>query len=448
MIELIGYLLAAAAGIVFSVFFLRDSRVRFVSVFFLVVSLSLKTEHASNSLLDYIAAAIFTGSFIYIIIKKKIIDRQPIVSDPLFIFYSLFLVWGLLLGIISIFIGNVSIEKWYRDVLLFISPLFLIPAFFEEMRTEKKNIDNVFGWCILSMWLIIFLVSIIRIRSSVATAFYAYELGRVRIDNFNGSFMCLVFLSLSFITTGAKRWLMLGGIIISSISLFLTFGRAVEAATILSLPIIFLFAEPFERRQGLRFVRFSFAILIPLFILAFFSIPLFRIAILLGIEKLFSSVNIKTDASMYGRYVEWRSALKTIFTLPLTGKGFGSEFLNYGWLGGYSFTSNYIHNAFYAVLLRTGIIGVILLAIPSFGFVFKGFKYLRNKYLTLREKAYLRAAMATMVIVAINGYTTPIFIQRDEVIYIALFWCFIMNLQWKISDRKRIVRDELFPQTV
>src|SRR5205814_2043711 len=127
---------------------------------------------------------------------------------------------------------------------------------------------------------------------------------------------------------------------------------------------VFLLADRNERKRGVRFMLLFAATLLPLFLFAFFFIPLFHISVLLGIQKFFSSANLKSDISMYGRYVEWRYILKPISSSFITGQGFGATYWLYGWLSGYSMESAFTHNAFFAVMLRTGIVGFILLLVP------------------------------------------------------------------------------------
>jgi len=140
---------------------------------------------------------------------------------------------------------------------------------------------------------------------------------------------------------------------------------------------------------------------------------------------------------MYNRYVEWRYALKEIISSPIIGHGFGATFWDYNWVVGFSERTGYIHNAGLAILLKSGLVGLILLLIPCIGYFLKGLQYLKSTFLTAKEKAYLRASIATMLFIVIMGYTTPVFLQRDESIYIALYWCFIISIEHEITERQK-----------
>lgn len=436
MIEIILLILSAVFGLGYILLFIKDSRVRFISVFAVLILLGLKSEHGTSSLLDYAAAGLFTGSFLYLIVKRNFIQSRPMLPNPLFIFFSLFLVWGIIVGLLWNFAGEVKFESWYRDTLLFISPMFLLPVLYNEMLEEHQKADHIFRWSILVLWIVVFFATIIKIRSNYMNALYAYEIGMARYDDINGGFMILLFLSLGMITTGKKTLLLLGGLSISALSLFLTFGRTSWIATILLAPSIFFLGDRFERKIGLRFIFRIFIILIPVLVLAFFFIPLFKLVVLMAVNKFFTSANLGTDPSMYNRYVEWRIVIKKILSQPLASYGFGTSFWDYSWITGVSFEFGYSHNMVLAVLLKSGLVGLILLFIPYIGYFIKGIKNVKNKLLTGKERAYLRAAICTLLFTAVMGYTGSVFLQRNMSLYVALFWCFITEIEYKIANRK------------
>jgi len=439
MIEIIEYILIAAFGIGFIVLYTKDSRVRFISVFAMVVVLSLKSERNAFSFLEYSAAALFTGSFLFAIVKKKFIENRPFTPNPLFIFYSIFLVWGICIGAIGIGTGSINIERWYRDTLLFISPLFLLPVLYSEMIEEHRDAERILWWCVVCLWIIMFVASVVKIRNNVVEAFYAYQIGRTGYDAINGGFMVFIFLSLGMMAvTAKKRWLFLGGFLISLLSLFLTFVRTSWVSTLLFLPVVIFLGERSERKRGMRFGLLVIATILILFFSAFLLIPFVRLYSQLALQKFSSSANLGTDVSLYNRFVEWRYAFKQIMTSPITGTGFGATYWDYDWLMGVSREAGYIHNAWFAVLLRTGIVGLTLISIPCIGYFMKGLRLVKSTFLTVKEKAYLRAGIASELFVLIIGYTGSLFLQRGMVIYIAIYWCFIDNLAYKIGERKKL----------
>ena len=437
IITLIEYLLVAAAAVWAAVLFFRDARVRFLSVLALMVVLGLRTERDPNSILEYLAAALFTGSLLYIIIKHKFIDHTPFVPSSLFIFFSLYLVWGGVVGLTQVIGGGTGIERWYRDLLLFVCPLFLLPVFYYEIIKEKYDAEKILLGCLFSLWIIISVASIVKMRHNVVQAFYLYEIGTARIDNINAGFMIFVFFSLAMITEGKKRWLLLVGLILSIATLAVSFGRTAWIATIVLLPVVFFLGDKKEKIRGLQFMLMACAVILPLFAAAFFLIPLVRLTTVVAVDKLLSSSHLGTDLSMYNRYVEWRYALHHIVDSPIAGFGFGASFADYDWLRGFARQTPYIHNAGLTIMLKTGVIGVILISIPCIGYFLKGMKYFKGKFLDVREKAFLRAGIGLMLFALILGYTTPVFIERDESLYIALFWCFIIGIEHKITERQK-----------
>src|SRR5207237_7576007 len=116
------------------------------------------------NLTDYLAAAIFTGGLIFEIIKKKIFEHRPFIPSALFVSFSLFLVWGTIVGMIGVFCGTVGIEQCYRDLLLFICPLFLLPIFYFEVLEESGNEEKIMAWSIFILWIVITTGSVVKIR--------------------------------------------------------------------------------------------------------------------------------------------------------------------------------------------------------------------------------------------------------------------------------------------
>ncbi|MEP7233913.1 MAG: O-antigen ligase family protein [Ignavibacteriota bacterium] len=437
ILDALPYLLLAAIGVVFCTYFVRDSRVRFVSVLASVVLLAMKSEHGTVSILDILAGGLYSGGFLLVLLKKKFIRSIPFTPSATFIYFSIFLLWGVTISLVNIVDGTVLPEQSYRDLLLLICPLFLLPVFYSEILEEFGNSDQIFKWCILLLWIVVFCATILKMRNNVAEAYYAYQIGVARYDNINAGFMILLFFSLAMITQGTRRLLLAIGVIISLIGLFLTFGRTSWVATLVLLPVVIVLGKGVQVKRGITFGILVLGILIPTFAFMYFAFPIVRTASLLGLQKFFTSSHLKTDISMYNRYVEWRYAFKHILTFPMTGSGFGGMFWDYDWLAGISHYRGYIHNAAIIVLLKSGLVGSILLFTPCVVFFVKGFRYLRSSLLTIREIAYLRAGVAVMLFTLFTGYTGSLFFQRDMVLYIALFWCYIIGLEHKIGLRSQ-----------
>jgi O-antigen ligase len=148
-------------------------------------------------------------------------------------------------------------------------------------------------------------------------------------------------------------------------------------------------------------------------------------------------MNMKTDLSMQGRYIEWEQVMNAVTQMPITGHGFGGRYANFNWFAGYTYITGYTHSGYLGLLFKTGVVGVILMAIPFIGYLVFGLKRLRHKMLTLTERAYLRAGVALMIFIAILGYTGNIFIQREMSVYIALYWCFCVQIDMRLRERQR-----------
>jgi hypothetical protein len=443
VMDMLPYLLAGVGAVVIAVLFVKDSRVRFVLVFGLVVLLSLKTEHGTFSPLDYAAAAVFTGSFLYIIIKRKLIQAGPVSPSPAFMWYNVYLLWGFFIGLIGVVSGVVQVESWLRDTLLFISPLFLLPVFFAEIAEEFPHPERVLGVCIIALWIVVFSFSLLKIRSNVVSAYYYYQIGNARYDDVNSSFMLYLFVSLAMLGIPKYRFWILCGALLSLIGLLVTFGRMAWVVDVILIPLMVLVGSRQDRKNGIKFLTLFISTVVLGAVLAFFVLPLFKAFALIAADKFVSAGNIRTDPSLYNRYVEWRYAWKDISSVPLTSHGFGSSFWDYDWLRGKFLFTTFTHSAALLTILKSGIVGLIILIIPLISYFLKGIRYLRNKFVTPFEKALLRAGIVTMIFVGLIGYTTALFTQRSIVMYIALYWCYIIALEMKVNKRIIISKEKI-----
>ncbi len=432
------YLIASIFAIIGAILFLKDSRIRFALTITLIFVLQIEPPETEITILGYIAGVIFGGGILLEILKKKIISHTPLTNSKFFTYFSFFLFWNVGLGIIGILSGEYTFLAWLKESLLW-APLFLIPIYSLEIVKKYQNHESFFSIVILCLWLAVTLATVLKIKSNLTQAVYLFEIGVARYDTTNGAFMMLIFLSLGMILH--KKWwtLLTIGFFISFISLLLTFGRTAWVAGVGFLPFILLLGNRIERKQGYKFTVTLIFFGALGFILLYFSIPIVRVGTGFIFGKLFSSTHLKTDPSMYNRYIEWARILKAIYNLPISGYGFGATFYNYDWLLGISRFSAYTHNAYLSVIFKSGIVGFILLMTAYIGFFVRGLSLMKEKLITGRERAYLRAGCVVILYTTVIGYTGNVFYQREMMLYIAIFWSFCVCIQERVNIRKEIV---------
>ncbi len=424
------YLPLLPITIVSGYLFIRDPRVRFASTLGIIMLLQV---FETATFLQYIAAAIFNGGLLLVVIERKLFQNRKVSPTTLLLPFSLFLLWGSGVGLLNIILGGVRFEQWYRELLIW-APLFLMPVYYQDIIERKLNPEQFLKWSLLLLWIAVFLASYMKIRNNLVQAAYLFQIGISRYDTINGAFMMFIFLSLAMLEEKKNRLLLLGGFLFSVGSLILTFGRTAWFASVMFMPVVMLLGNKGERKNGRGFVWLLLGCVALFGIVGYIYIPSVKLALNFFWSKITSVSLGAGDASMYNRYIEWNGLLHYIKDLPLTGGGFGATFKNYNWLSGITGQAHYTHSGYLGIILKTGIVGFILLFIAVIGYVIKGMKFLRDKRLTPTERAYIRAGIATMFYTAVIAYTGNVFYQREMMMYIAFYWCYCIGIEHKLKQ--------------
>lgn len=428
--DTLSYLPLLPIAIISGYLFIRDPRVRFASTLGMIMLLQV---FETAIFLQYAAAAIFNGGLLLVIIERRLLQNRKVTPSTLLLPFSLFLLWGSGVGLLNIMLGGVRFEQWYREILLW-APLFLMPIYYQDIIERKLNPEQFLKWSLLLLWIAVFLASYMKIRNNLVQAAYLFQIGISRYDTINGAFMMFIFLTLAMLVEKKNRLVLLAGFFFSVASLILTFGRTAWFASVMFMPVVILLGNKVERKNGWRFVWLILGCAVVFGVVGYIYIPTVKLALNFFWSKVTSVSLSAKDASMYNRYIEWNGLLHYVKDLPLTGGGFGATFKNYNWLLGITGQAHYTHSAYLGVVLKTGIVGFILLFISVIGYVVKGVKFLRDKRLTPTEKAYVRAGIATMLYTAVIGYTGNVFYQREMMMYIAFYWCYCIGIEYKLKQ--------------
>ncbi len=423
------YILIATGGIYFAYLFFGDVRLRFAATLGIIFLLQL---YESKVILAFIAAAVYGGGFIIILVKRKFMERQTLTNSALFIPFAISLLWSACIGLIGVGNGEIEFEYWIRELLLW-SPLFLLPIYYSEIVEKDLHPEQFLSRCLIFWWGAVFIAEVVKVKESFTQSLFLFQVGVRRLDPVSGVFMMFVFLSLAMIISDRRRLLLLGGFFLSVISMLLSFARTSWVAVVPLIPFVIFFGNRVERKQGLKFILMLIIFGVFFLIFGYFYIHVIQIGILFIGSKFLSVVHPKTDASLYGRYVEWRYVMQAIINSPLAGYGLGSRFEMYNWFGGFMMKSGYSHSTYLSILYKSGIIGTILLFIPFIGYFLRGIQYMRNSILTQKERAYMRVGVVLMIFMMITGYTGNIFFQRELMLYVAFYWCYCMQIEYKLK---------------
>jgi O-antigen ligase len=431
------YFVMGSIGIYFLFLYIEYIQIRFISTIGIMILLNIMPE---NMVLPYIGAALFTGGLIYVLLRK-LMDHQSLTGSPLFIPFCLFIFWSAGIGLFGVISGIVEIEYWYRELLLF-APLFLLPIYYSEMVEADLHAEQILKLCVVTLSVIIFIIEIIEIKQNLSQSFFIFQVATRRVDQVSGALMMFIFLSLAMITTSKRRFLLLGVFFIGVASLILSFSRTAWVAAIMLLPFVVLVGNRKERKSGYVF-SIMFLIISGLFLFyGYYNIRAVHLGVLFIVSKISTAGHMQTDLSMYNRFVEWRQILRAIGDSPIIGYGLGATFNDYSWLGGVNVRAGFTHNTYLGVLLKSGIVGMILLYTTYIGYMVKGFFYMRNKLLTEKEQAYMRAGVALMLFLTILGYTGSIFFQRGMTVYVALYWCYYIQIEKKIGRAQQSINSK------
>lgn len=427
-------MLFGVVGIIGLLWMMNDPRVRFISI--LVVVLIHQVYATNPAIKEYTGAVVFVYGVIDIFIRRKLWRRLPLAPSPLYFGFLLFFAWGTIIGFFGILDGSISVEIWIRELLTY-APFLLLPIYYVEIIDAGYDEWRLLVRYIILLWMVVFVLEVIKIRSNLAQAVYLFQLGVARFDTNINPFMMFLVLSAAMTLPRKKRSLLIVGFLLAVVSLILAFMRTAWVWGFLSLPLVLLLGKKSERKQGFRFMLWVLCIGVVALTIGYFFIPGVRLGITYVLIKFSgATVGAKSDISLYNRFVEWRAVTAAIADAPLTGHGFGALYSDYDWLLGISKMYHYTHNAYLGLLLKTGIIGMVLIMIPYVGYFVKGIGYYFSNYITQSERIYMRAALVFIFFLSLSGYTINIFFERTHSFHIALFWSFCIGLEYKIRQRK------------
>jgi O-antigen ligase len=421
--------LCVAPIVLFAAFYLVKAESTVLALLVLTLTLiQLKSAHGEFTVYDALVGAFLVGTLFVLFIRRLSVPEKYTIGSTYYILFILYVVWISAVGIANLLFAKTTIEWWLRDLLL-LSPLLIVPALFLSMDLTSKRDRRIFFGAMVFNWILCFFISVVRLRASFLEVTYLFEVSYSLINGLNGPFMLIVFFNLFLVEKQKKRArYYLAGIIISIVAVVLVHNRTFWIVTPIGLLLSVLTSEKAERRKAYRlFFRLTFFFLLLGGIL-YLAFPILQIMLKLFIAFFLSSSNVRTDASLIGRYIEWRHIWSAIQDSPIIGYGVGSTYHTYNWFGGYFYDSGYTHNGYLGVLQRGGIIGFILLFSAYLGFIKKGWGLMRSKLLTSIDRALLRSGVAILVLLLLAMNTANLFSHRDILMYIGLIWGYILYL--------------------
>jgi O-antigen ligase len=413
------------------------SEIILLSAFILSLTLiEFKTEHGTSSVsvFDALVGSIVLATIFGLLVKRVSLAQKFSAESNSYRIFLIFFVWAAFIGIYNILFSDTRFESWFREILL-LSPLLVIPPIVSSINRNEKKMIRIFEATILLKWIITFIAALIKVRSSSLVATYLFEVGYAKFDTLSGPFMLFIFFCLYISEKkGKKNYFYLAGIFISVISTILTWNRTMWVLGIIGIPILVFFSFKEERKKAYSFFLKILSLGAVLFSALYLVIPFIRIILTFFFLHLLTSTQLTTDLSFRGRYIEWRYVFDAIKASPIVGFGFGSSYHVYNWFEGYHAIVGYTHNGYLGILLKSGMIGFILLFTAYFCFIIKGIILLRTKIITKKERAFIRSGITILVLLLVAMNTENIFNHRPMLVYIGIIWGYFLYIERTASE--------------
>ena len=399
----------------------------------IIIAVKLRSKQSEISLIDIAAGILMTGILFSFLFQKKLLLRKSLVPHSAIFLVILFALWTSGISLLNIITDKTTVESWYREFLTF-SPLIFIPILFNGVVEKNEGSLKLFVKFLLVLWFIEEIASVLLIKQSMHDAVFLYQTGRAVFDVLGSSVMIFIFLSLSSAESNIKkRKYYIIGILISIIGLLLTFNRTGWIMTIILVFVMLITTpKPLRKNRNSTIIPIFFILLIGTASLLLLF-PIFQLIAKWATYKFITASNLKTDASLYNRYVEWRYVWQQILSTPISGVGFGGQFKDYVWITGNTVYSFYTHSGVLGILLKSGIVGLILLLTAYIRFFVIGCKLLFARALTDMERALVRAGLFVILLISLHSLTLNPFMHREILWYLGLVWAYYIYLEQKVK---------------
>jgi hypothetical protein len=392
-------------------------------------------------IVDILAGLAMGGVLLVWWIRLLLIERVSLTYTVPQLFASLYIAWGLFIGVGGILWWNNSLNDWVRELLI-MSPLLVVPMLYVRLFEAGSAAEVKFQRFIFFATISIMVVSIAKYIIAVKQSSFAYEISRLAADQ--SPSLIMILMCVAFALYKVKELGFATRLIISMIGvglLILSGYRTMWVTTALGIMIMFFMTHRRQWQGGLKFILSLGGILAAVGTYMFFTIRIFEVFVMMTFNRLVSTTAISTDGSLVNRYIETAIVEQNILRSPLVGYGFGAKFQTFDWLRGYSYLTGYSHNGYFFVAFKAGLIGFALIFTAYFWFMVKAFKLARNQYESARTRAIATVAFCYFCCLLVANLTINIFGERNTMIWLGLFWSFIMVRE--LAARKRASTDGL-----
>lgn len=349
-------------------------------------------------------------SFLYLgttFIKDAIIKSPKLSAGSVFTFSIVLLVF--VAALYGLLIGN-PVFGVFSEFTYYL-PLFLLAAIY--LSEPKQEDVNAAVFAMLSAGVIVSINNMINYQQIILQATMVWKVEKARVANgemllvFN---LIYLFTSDYFKNKGLNWFLIRFGIIgIHLIALVISQSRGYWILCIGSLALFILFSD----------VKVKFK----LFLIGTFTVPFLAVIIFnyySEMELVFNGIlkriesftSLSRDTSLLERYIEYEQIKEMLIQNPFTGYGLGSYYNRQYIVVGYSIPKLYIHNAYYSVIYKFGILGFISFVGMHLSIVFRLF----DKHFIQKGKALGTALLFMFLLIFGLNLTSPQYYSSEAML--------------------------------
>lgn len=380
---------------------------------------------------------VFFVSFVY----KKQLGRILRTFPALWWTLGLLLVWGLVSLVYAHFYRGNYLSYMYHDSVSLAYWMIMIPI---VMIANDRQRAAQAMYAIIAMAVLLALVasaqSIFKLRLNFSGLSKVAELtseeggiaglARSSIPGVLLLMFVFVIAVLKVVAPEAKRkflWFLL--LTLCFFGIFVTFGRAVWAVTFLCA---FLAALIAGRREFTRFMLYGGGFLLTILVIVWILRPEF----LIGAAN--RMLSLQTEFGAKGESLKWRLventfAWPTMRNNPIMGIGMGGEYKpRLIDMRAFSAQTYYIHNGYFYITMKTGLIGIALYMLHYFNIMWTCWK---NKGLPGVDRTIQIAVVVIFIGTLILNVTQPEFMQGPSIASLASMGAIAIALgRWQKAD--------------
>ncbi len=340
--------------------------------------------------------------------REKFVEGWEDIVTIVFILYAF-------LGIgIAVYQGF-SLQKGFREFLLFVPLLFIFPV---RKEAAKKNGRQLIIWALLLLSACVAAYIIARYRVDLLVAKYLWQVAANRQQKEESLYMTAIIILFAFLVgTRYSKGIILPLLALELFALAITFSRGYWITTALGIVSLVFLLKGVARRRLIVFsgVAISLAVIVALAIF-----PGLFGSVIAGLGERLSSISINT-LSLRDRLVESQAVVGKVEANPVIGYGLGSLFSFFDIIHSRTLETWYIHNAYLFLLFKFGLTGFLLFLTMYLKRVSTLFKLWRKTQSTA-DNALVSAMLLIPLMMLFISVTSPQFDDRGSLLILAIVW--------------------------